>query len=225
MASLFLVFEGMDGGGKTTQIERLAAWLASTGIHPVLTREPGGTAIGERIRAILLDPRAAEMSAKVEALLYAADRAQHVAEVILPALDAGRVVISDRYLDSSLAYQGLARGLGLAEVLGVNTWASGGVLPDLVLLLDVPAELGRSRSQGAGSGSEPRSGPGAELGGTDRIEAEGSAFHASVARAYRALAGAYPHRFAVIDAAGTPDAVEAAIRHRVEPLLAGVGRA
>ena len=200
--SLFLVVEGLDGAGKTTQIERLASFLTAAGAPPVVTREPGGTPVGERIREILLDPRHRDLSPRAEALLYAADRAQHVEDVIRPALAAGRVVVSDRYIDSSLAYQGLARGLGVEEVLHVNLWATGGLLPDLVVLLDVTPELGRSRSDG-----------------TDRIEQEAEAFHRRVAQAYWALSRAYPSRFAVVDASAPPDVIGAEIRRRVEPLL------
>lgn len=194
--------EGVDGAGKTTQIERLAAFLSDTGTPPVVTREPGGTQVGAAIRDLLLDPANAGLSPRAEALLYAADRAQHVAEVIRPALEAGRVVISDRYLDSSLAYQGLARGLGVGPIEEISRWATDGLLPDLVVLLDLPSGVGQRRS-----------------GGTDRIEQEGDTFHRRVGQAYWALSRTYPDRFAVIDASATPDDVEAAIRSRVEPLL------
>lgn len=200
--AIFLVVEGLDGAGKTTQIERLAAWFSARGTEPVVTREPGGTALGGAIRDLLLDPANRSMSPRTEALLYAADRAQHAAEVIRPALEAGKVVISDRYLDSSLAYQGLARGLGVEPILGISLWAVDGLLPDLVVLLDLPSDVGRARS-----------------GGTDRIEAEGEAFHRRVGRAYWALSRTYPHRFAVVDASAPPDAVGEAIRDRVEALL------
>ena len=206
MGPLFLVVEGMDGAGKSTQIERLAGWLTEAGSPPVVTREPGATAIGERIREILLDPASAAMDPKTEALLYAADRAQHAAEVIRPALAAGRVVISDRYVDSSLAYQGLARGLGVERILDLSMWATGDLLPDLVILLDVAPELARARS-----------------GATDRIELEDEAFHRRVADAYWALARTYPERFAAVDASAPPDAIEGEIRRHVEARL-GVGR-
>lgn len=206
MGPLFLVVEGMDGAGKSTQIERLARWLTQAGSPPVVTREPGATAIGERIREILLDPASAAMDPRTEALLYAADRAQHAAEVIRPALAAGLVVISDRYVDSSLAYQGLARGLGIERILDLSMWATGDLMPDLVILLDVAPELARSRS-------------GARSGATDRIELEAEAFHRRVADAYWALARTYPERFAAVDASAPPDAIEAEIRPHVEARL------
>lgn len=208
MGPLFLVVEGMDGAGKSTQIERLATWLSASGSEPVVTREPGATPIGERIRQILLDPASAGMDPRTEALLYAADRAQHAAEVIRPALGEGRVVISDRYVDSSLAYQGLARGLGVERILELSMWATGDLLPNLVILLDVSTEVGRSRS-------------GSRVGASDRIEQEDEAFHRRVADAYWALARTYPERFAVVDASAHPDAIEAEIRRHVEALLAG----
>src|SRR5437660_11877852 len=211
MGPLFLVVEGMDGAGKSTQIERLARWLTEAGVPPVVTREPGATAIGERIREILLDPASAAMDRKTEALLYAADRAQHAAEVIRPALAAGRVVISDRYVDSSLAYQGLARGLGIERILDLSMWATGDLLPDLVLLLDVSPELARQRASGGGRVE-------------DRIESEDDDFHRRVADAYWALSRTYPSRFAVIDASAPEEDVAGEIRRRVEPLLAS-GRA
>src|SRR6266436_3474036 len=200
MGPLFLVVEGMDGAGKSTQIERLARWLTEAGSPPVVTREPGATAIGERIREILLDPANAAMDRKTEAL-------QHAAEVIRPALAAGRVVISDRYVDSSLAYQGLARGLGIERILDLNMWATGDLMPDLVILLDVAPELARARS-----------------GATDRIELEDEAFHRRVADAYWALARTYPERFAVVDASAPPEAIEAEIRRHVEARLLGQDR-
>ena len=207
MGPLFLVVEGMDGAGKSTQIERLAGWLTEAGSPPVVTREPGATVIGERIREILLDPASAAMDPKTEALLYAADRAQHAAEVIRPALAAGRVVISDRYVDSSLAYQGLARGLGVERILDLSMWATGDLLPDLVILLDVAPELARARS-----------------GATDRIELEDEAFHRRVADAYWALARTYPERFLAVDASAPPGDIEAEIRRHVEARLAAPDR-
>lgn len=197
----FVVFEGGDGAGKTTQIRLLAERLEAEGVPVVTTLEPGGTKIGERIRDLLLDPSAQEMHPKAEALLYAADRAQHVAEVIRPALDRGAVVISDRFLDSSLAYQGLARGLGVDSVLDLNQWGTGGLLPDLVLFLDADPQEGLSRS-----------------GASDRLETEDPSFHQRVREAYLALSRRYAERFAVIPS-GTPAEVAAMIDDRVDPLI------
>lgn len=200
---LFLVVEGPDGAGKTTQIDLLAEFLTEAGSPPVITREPGGTPIGQAIRDILLDPTHTSMAPEAEALLYAADRAQHVAQVIRPALAAGRVVVSDRYLDSSLAYQGLARGLGVARILEISTWATGGLLPDLVVLVDTATELARTRSAG-----------------TDRLEQEPETFHRRVAEAYWALARTYADRFAIVDGTLPAGEVAAEVRRRVAPLLA-----
>lgn len=191
----FVTFEGGEGAGKTTQLEAFVRWLEARGAEVVTTREPGGSAIGERIRDILLDRAAGSMDERTEALLYAADRAQHVAEVIRPALAAGKVVVSDRYIDSSLAYQGLARGLGIVEIYRISEWATGGLLPDLVLYLRVDPGAGLRRV-------------GAER---DRIESEGSDFHARVGEAYLELARRYPKRFVVIDAGGSQADVHAAI--------------
>ena len=179
----FVVFEGGEGAGKTTQMEALVGWLKSQGVDAVTTREPGGTEIGNRIRAILLDTKSTAMDAHTEALLYAADRAQHVAEVIRPALEAGKVVVSDRYIDSSLAYQGIARGLGLDQIYRISEWATGGVVPDLVFFLSLDPREGLERA-----GDEP-----------DRLEQEGDHFHAKVREAYLELAQKFPSRFVVLD--------------------------
>lgn len=191
----FVVFEGGEGAGKTTQIEAFAKWLDARGVEVVQTKEPGGTAIGRRIRDVLLDPASAEMNERTEALLYAADRAQHVAEVIKPALDAGKVVVSDRFIDSSLAYQGLARGLGLDDILRISEWATGGLMPDLVLYMQVDPRVGLHRVE-------------RDL---DRIESEDSDFHRKVSEAYLELAGKYPGRFVVLDASGPQEQVHEAI--------------
>lgn len=182
-AGFFIVFEGGDGAGKSTQMDALKTWLEKRGEEVVCTHEPGGTSIGGRVRELLLDPDAVGMDDRTEALLYAADRAQHVAEVIRPGLEAGKVVVSDRFIDSSLAYQGLARGLGLEDVYDISRWATGGLMPDLVLFLDVDARDGLSRLEGA----------------SDRIENEGEEFHARVTLAYRRLAQRFPERFLVLD--------------------------
>ena len=186
----FIALEGGDGTGKSTQAAHLARQL-----NALLTREPGGTRIGQALRAVLLDPGHGELAPRAEALLYAADRAQHVAEVIRPALEAGKIVVSDRFVDSSLAYQGLARGLGLEDVYEISKWAIGGTLPDLVLWLKVDPQTAFARL------SEDR----------DRLEAEDGAFHDRVAAAYTELAEKFPDRFVVIDASAPTDEVQEAI--------------
>ena len=178
---MFVTFEGIDGSGKSTQAERLAVALRAEGRDVVLTREPGGTELAERIRELVLD--GPEISPWAEAALFAAARAEHVAEVIRPALDRGADVICDRYVDSSLAYQGLARGLGLDRVLELNLAVVGGLLPDATFLLLVDPADGLRRS-----GADP-----------DRIEREGLGFHARVDRAYRELAEAFPERIVAVD--------------------------
>ena len=199
----FVVFEGGEAAGKSTQAARLAARLGA-----VATREPGGTAVGAAVRALLLDPDVDGLDDRTEALLMAADRAQHVAEVVRPALAAGRHVVSDRYVGSSLAYQGWGRGLPIDEVRRLSEWATGGLWPDLVVLLEVPAPVAAARLAGR----------------PDRLEAAGDAFHRRVGEGYRALAAADPSRWAVVDGGGEPEAVEAAVwRVVVErlPELAG----
>jgi dTMP kinase len=182
----FIAFEGGEASGKSTQAARLATRLGA-----VLTREPGGTAVGERIRDLLLDRAVDQLDARAEALLMAAARAQHVAEVVAPALAEGRDVVSDRYADSSLAYQGYGRGLPLDEVRSLSDWATTGLWPDLVVLLDVPDDVARAR-----------------LRSLDRFEAEGGGFHDRVLAGFRALAHADPERWVVVDGVGTPDEVE-----------------
>lgn len=199
---VFLVFEGGEGAGKTTQIRLLAEFLQSQHRRVVLTREPGGTPFGSRIREILLDPSTSAISSKSEALLYAADRAQHVEKVILPSLASGAIVISDRYVDSSIAYQGAARGLGVEEISSLNRWATGGLIPDLVFFFDVEAEKGLERS-----------------GLTDRMEQQGLEFHEKVREAYRLLAGRHSERFVVLDASSSPEAIAEEVLRRVAPLL------
>ena len=190
-----LAFEGVEGAGKSTQLELLRRELVARGHEVVVTREPGGTPVGERIRAVLLDP-AAEMHARTEALLFAAARAELVERVIRPALERGAVVLCDRYLDSSLAYQGGARGLGREPVAAVNRWATGDLLPDLVILLDLDPAEGLARRRGT----------------RDRIERQDADFHARVSDAFRALAAADPKRFAVVDAAGAVEEVAARVQ-------------
>lgn len=192
---MFISFEGLDGCGKTTQAAMLAAALELEGRTVVRVREPGGTPIGERIRELLLDGDSV-IGGAAEALLYAAARAQLVDQVILPALARGEVVVADRFIDSSLAYQGVARGLGLEQVLQANELATGGLMPDITLLLELPPELAAARR-----GDAP-----------DRIESEGDGFHAAVAEGFAAAVARFPERIHVVDASGPPRAVLARVR-------------
>jgi dTMP kinase len=199
---LFVVFEGGEGAGKSTQVQQLAAALAESGCEVVVTREPGATDAGTRIRALLLDP-STRLSPRAEALLYAADRAHHVAEVVRPALARGAVVISDRYVDSSLAYQGAGRELDADEVAELSRWATDGLRPALTVLLDVDPAVGLARATGS----------------PDRIEQESLAFHQAVRQGFLDLAAAEPHRYLVLSAKQPPEKVHAAVLARVTPLL------
>jgi dTMP kinase len=200
---MFIVFEGVEGSGKTTQMKLLFESLTSQGNDVVVTREPGGTPISERVRGIVLDAAAKEMDPKTEALLYAASRAQHVAEVIRPGLEQGKIVLCDRYIDSSLAYQGFARGLGEEDILRLNIWATDESLPDLVILLHLDPAIGLSRTKG-----DP-----------DRMEQESVAFHRKVAEAYLHLARSFPSRFAVIDAAGPIEEIHRQVKAAILPFI------
>ncbi len=207
MKGIFLTMEGPDGSGKTTQILKLKEHLMQHGYEEVVvTREPGGTVISEAIRGILLNREYAEMDDRTEALLYAAARAQLVAQVIKPALDAGKAVISDRFVDSSAVYQGMARGLGVEKIYELNGFAMQGIWPDLTIHLDLPAEVGLARAKSR-----------AEL---DRMEAQSTTFHEKVAQGYRDLAALAPERIVTIDATQDIDTIHAAIVDRVEKLLA-----
>ena len=210
----FLVaLEGGDGSGKSTQAALLAGWLAELGHEAVVTREPGGTATGLALREVLLTPRdelspGVPLDPRAEALLFAADRAQHVAEVVLPALARGAVVLTDRYVDSSLAYQGAGRALPGAEVEELSRWATRGLLPGLTVVLDVdPLTAARRRGRDAARAGE------------DRVEAESLAFHARVREQFLRLARRDPARYLVVDAAGTPGEVQARVREHLAPLL------
>ena len=183
----FVVFEGGEGAGKSTQCRRLADALRALGHEVVLTREPGGTRLGTEIRRLLLDVDSTGLDPRAEALLYAADRAQHVAEIVRPALDRGAVVISDRYIDSSLAYQGAGRDLDAEQVAALSRWATGGLVPELTVVLDIDPAVGLLR---AGEVDDP-----------DRLESEPLRFHRSVRQSFLDLAAADPARYLVIDAA------------------------
>lgn len=212
---LLIVFEGGEGAGKSTQVTRLAEALKTYGRTVVVTREPGATLIGGRIRSIVLDKPGfdadAPLAPRAEALLYAADRAHHVATIINPALHRGAIVISDRYVDSSLAYQGAGRTLPHDEVLWLSSWATGGLRPDLVVLLDIDPAVGLARAAGRG--------------GRDRVEAESLAFHGRVRTAFLELAAADPDRYLVVDASDPVDVIAFAVRERVHQMLPSGGSA
>ena len=192
---MFITFEGGDGSGKSTQIQSVRDWFESRGHEVIVTREPGGTELGTEIRR-LVQNGPEDVDARTEALLYAADRAYHVATVIAPALERGAVVLGDRYIDSSLAYQGAARSLGVDEIASLSAWATRGLYPSLTFLLDLPPEVGARRRTDA----------------PDRMERESMDFHERVRHEYLRLADAEPDRIVVIDAVGTVDEVFSEIR-------------
>ncbi len=191
----FITFEGGDGTGKTTQLKALESHLQSKGCSCVSTREPGGTSLGKLIRQVLLEVGKQAIASPTELFLYLADRAQHVQEVILPAIDGGKIVLCDRYTDSTLAYQGYGRGIDLDLLRQLNQFANRGVKPDLTLLLDCPVELGLSRT------AQRQSNAGSARGREDRFEREKMEFHEKVRAGFLAMARAEPERFRVIDAA------------------------
>jgi dTMP kinase len=200
---LFVAFEGGEGSGKTTQARMLAIWLRDQGFDVEQTREPGATKVGMRLRAILLDSAHQGLSARAETMLYAADRAEHVEKVIRPALRRGAMVVCDRYVDSSLAYQGAGRALDPADVARINEWATGGLVPDLTVLIDVPPQVGLARF------ASP----------ADRIEAEPLEFHERVRREFRALAAAEPERYLVVDGTLPQEELARRIQDRVREIL------
>ncbi|WP_394251424.1 dTMP kinase [Arthrobacter pityocampae] len=192
LPGLFIALEGGDGAGKSTQAALLCEALDSAGHTVVRTREPGGTPIGEKLRSLVLDHGHGEIDARTEALMFAASRSAHVHQVIVPALERGDVVVCDRFIDSSVAYQGAGRGLGAQVVLDVNLWATDGLRPDLTVLLDVDPAEGRNRRT-TGAAAE------------DRLESEPDVFHASIRDAFLDLAHADPARYLVLAASGTPE--------------------
>lgn len=203
MTGAFVVLEGGDGAGKSTQVARLAAWLTADGHEVVVTRQPGGTAIGDQVRHLLLDPVWGDVDARAEALLYAADKAQHLHEIVRPALARGAVVVCDRYVDSMIAYQGAGRVLAEDEIRGIADFATAGLRPDLTVVLDVdPAHAVARKSD------------------KDRLEGAGDAFHRRVREGFLRLAAADPGRYLVLPARERRDDIERAIRDRLRPLLA-----
>ncbi len=202
---IFITMEGPDGSGKSTQIDLLKKYLEETGYDVLITREPGGTTISEAIREIILNKDFTAMSPVTEMLLYASARAQLINEVVGPALEEGRAVISDRFVDSSLVYQGMARGLGVDTVYEVNKLAIGKYMPDVTFLLDLPAQVGISRKKGQ-----------KEL---DRMELESIDFHEKVAEGYRELAKRFPERIRTIDATLPVESISSLIKDSISAIL------
>lgn len=203
MNGLFISFEGVDGSGKSTQISKLKNYLEESGYNVVLTREPGGTRIGEKIRTVILDPDNNEMSAMTEAFLYAASRVQHVTEVIKPAVDAGKIVICDRFVDSSIAYQGYGRNLGESIEI-INSYAVQNMMPDLTFLMKVKPDVGNDRI----SNREK-----------DRIELEAQDFHMAVYNGYEELEKRFPDRIKGVDASRSIDEIHDEIVLYIKGLL------
>ena len=199
---VFVCFEGGDGAGKSTQSKALAAWLAEQGYAVRLTFEPGDTLVGQELRRIVLSPETGELSPRTEALLYAADKAEHVDTLVRPALERGEVVITDRYVDSSIAYQGAGRVLVPAEVTALQRWATADLRPHLTVVLDVAPDHGLARFEAR-----------------DRIEAEGHEFHERARQAFLAFAAADPDHYLVLDGRRPVEELAAAVRERVRPLL------
>lgn len=198
---LFVALEGGDGAGKSTQVDLLVAALRNRGYEVVQTREPGGTEMGKQVRHVLLDSENAPVP-KAEALLFAADRAQHTSEVIRPAIERGAIVVSDRYLLSSIAYQGFARGLGSEKIAEISQWATDGLTPDLTVLLEVAPEVGLSRAKDR-----------------NRMESEPTQFHLAVSRGFSDYAAAHPERFLVVNAQEEVNVIAAKILSAVEQRL------
>jgi dTMP kinase len=207
---VFITFEGGEGSGKTTQLQLLAAWLEACGVSHVLTREPGGTPIGEKIRDLLHDCNHTEMTPEAEILLYSASRAQIVGELILPALEAGAVVLCDRYYDSTYAYQGYGRGLSLDALRRITAFATQNLKPDLTLYLDVPPKIGLHRREDSGEA-------------LTRLDREALAFHQRVRIGYQSLVEAEPTRWRLIDATGAIDAIQSRVRQVVWRFLVDRG--
>jgi len=209
VSGLYLTIEGLDGSGKTTQLDALAAWLTDAGHTVVATREPGGTEVGQLVRDIVLHHRG-DIAPRAEALLFAADRAHHIATKVRPALERGEVVIQDRYIDSSVAFQGAGRVLDPVEVRRLSEWATEGLYPALTVLLDIDPGVARERIDAAQKVF-------------DRIEAEAVEFSRRIRAAYLEMAAAQPERWLVLDAALPADELAAAIRERVSGLLRSSG--
>ncbi len=207
MRGKFITIEGTDGSGKSTQIELLMDYLRKKGADVIFTREPGGTQISEKIREIILDVDNSEMTGITEALLYAAARSQHVEEKIIPALEAGKIIVCDRFVDSSIAYQGAARGLGAEKIMGINEAALHGIIPDMTLFFDLSPEKGILRKKNERA--------------LDRLEKEKMDFHEKVYEGYKNLCKKYPERIKPIDADRSIDEVHSEVIEVIDGLLKG----
>ena len=206
---IFITMEGPDGSGKTMQMNMLEQELRQRGLDVLRSREPGGTAISEKIRDMLLDPANTEMSDRTEALLYAASRAQHVEQVLKPALRQGKIVLCDRYVDSSLVYQGIGRGLGIPAIEEINAFATGGLQPDVTIVLQIDFEEGLRRK-------------GIQNGGLDRMEAQKEDFLRRIHDGFTELKELYPERVFLIDGAKAPSEVFQKIQNVLKPFLTGL---
>lgn len=206
---LFIVFEGGDGAGKSTQVALAKQWLESRGAKVTTTREPGGTQISEELRSLVLDHGHGDIDARTEALIYSAARAAHVQQVISPALEAGTHIICDRFVDSSLAYQGMGRELGIDAVASINDFATGGLKPDATIILDISAEQGRARRIAASGGVEQ----------SDRLESEPDDFHERIRHAFLDLASRDPQRYLVLDATASVEQLHQSVVQHLAGLL------
>jgi dTMP kinase len=201
-AGLLVTFEGIEGSGKSTQIELTRAYVEEQGYSCLVTKEPGGSPLGEEIRGFLLDRGDLRIDPLTELFLIEADRAEHVAEIIRPALDEGRIILCDRYTDATIAYQGYARGLDIALITQMNHWATGGLTPHCTIVLDCPVAVGMARAKGE-----------------DRFEREGKRFHEQVREGYARIAQEEPQRVTVVSGEGKQSAIQEAIRRIIRPLL------
>lgn len=211
MQGIFITFEGIDGSGKDTQAKLLAKYFKNKGYSVIRTREPGGTSIGEKIRKILLSPKIDRVDQRAEVLLFAASRAQIVSNIIKPALEKGKIVISNRYVDSSYAYQGIARKMGLDWVIEINKWATQGLLPDITFFLDIPEELGLKRVDKSRNIR-------------DKIEKDGEIFQKKVREGYYKLAKLFPKRYRIIDANRNEDLIQKDIRKEVDKFIRKISK-
>lgn len=211
MQGIFITFEGIDGSGKDTQAKLLAKYFKNKGYSVIRTREPGGTSIGEKIRKILLSPKISRVDQRAEVLLFAASRAQIVSNIIKPALEKGKIVISNRYVDSSYAYQGIARKMGLDWVIEINKWATQGLLPDITFFLDIPEELGLKRVDKSRNIR-------------DKIEKDGEIFQKKVREGYYKLAKLFPERYRIIDANRNEDLIQKDIRKEVDKFIRKISK-